>query len=59
MTSCSSRFYRREASRTRPGYGLGLALVAAIAELHGAQVKVGTRVGGGFSIALRIPLPQN
>jgi signal transduction histidine kinase len=32
------RFYRLEASRTTPGSGLGLALVAAVAELHGARV---------------------
>ena len=50
------RFYRREASRTRPGYGLGLALVSAIAELHGASMKIGERARTGFSIALRIPL---
>ena len=51
------RFYRREASRTRPGYGLGLALAAAIAELHGATLKIaeGTK---GFSLSLRMPLPR-
>jgi signal transduction histidine kinase len=32
------RLYRREASRTTPGYGLGLSVVAAIAELHKATV---------------------
>jgi signal transduction histidine kinase len=31
------RFYRSEAARTSPGAGLGLSLVAAIAELHGLQ----------------------
>jgi signal transduction histidine kinase len=41
------RLYRREASRSQPGYGLGLAMVAAIAELHGASVTVdATRVPG-------------
>ncbi|MGH7191618.1 MAG: sensor histidine kinase, partial [Acetobacteraceae bacterium] len=32
------RFYRREQSRTTPGNGLGLSLVAAIARLHGAAL---------------------
>ena len=31
------RFYRAEAARTSPGTGLGLSLVAAIAELHGLE----------------------
>jgi signal transduction histidine kinase len=53
------RFYRREASRTRPGYGLGLALVAAIAELHGAEVAVTSSGKSGFSISLRLALSQN
>jgi signal transduction histidine kinase len=35
-----SRFYRLEASRTTPGSGLGLALVAAVAELHGARINL-------------------
>jgi len=32
------RFYRGEHSRTTPGNGLGLSLVAAVAELHGAAL---------------------
>lgn len=32
------RFFRCEQSRTTPGSGLGLALVSAIAELHGADI---------------------
>jgi len=34
------RFYRLERSRTTPGSGLGLALVAAIADLHGIDLSV-------------------
>jgi signal transduction histidine kinase len=44
--------YRREASRARPGYGLGLALVSAIAELHGCTLKTASRPGGGFCISV-------
>jgi signal transduction histidine kinase len=49
------RFYRQEASRTRPGYGLGLALAQAIAELHDAKLRVmpGTR---GFTLRIALPL---
>lgn len=50
------RFYRREASRTRPGYGLGLALVSAIADLHSARLKMESGAPHGFSIALFLPL---
>ena len=48
------RFYRREASRTTPGSGLGLALVAAVAELHGARISL--RDGKpGLVVELRFP----
>ncbi len=33
------RFYRRESSRSTPGSGLGLSLVAAVARLHGARLS--------------------
>jgi signal transduction histidine kinase len=47
------RFSRLEQSRTTPGNGLGLALVAAIADLHSATVTIadnepGTRVNIHF-----------
>jgi signal transduction histidine kinase len=35
------RFYRLSRSRSEPGHGLGLALVAATAQLHGATLKLG------------------
>jgi signal transduction histidine kinase len=34
------RFYRLETSRNTPGSGLGLALVAAVAELHHARIRL-------------------
>jgi hypothetical protein len=34
------RLYRLERSRTTPGSGLGLSMVSAIADLHGASVKL-------------------
>jgi signal transduction histidine kinase len=49
------RFYRREASRTLPGYGLGLSLVAAIAELHGAKIAIASRDTQGLSVAIIFP----
>ena len=45
------RLYRREASRTTPGYGLGLSLVAAIADLHGAKVEMESATKG---LAVRV-----
>lgn len=40
------RFYRLEPSRTTPGSGLGLALVAAVAELHDIELLVDDNVPG-------------
>lgn len=34
------RFYRLERSRNQPGNGLGLSLVAAVARLHRAQIRM-------------------
>ncbi len=35
-----NRFYRRETSRSTPGNGLGLSLVAAVAELHRLRIEL-------------------
>lgn len=34
------RFYRLERARSTPGHGLGLSVVSAIAELHGASITL-------------------
>ncbi|KNG94606.1 sensor histidine kinase [Pseudaestuariivita atlantica] len=36
----TQRFYRLERSRSTPGHGLGLSLVAAVAELHSAEMML-------------------
>lgn len=48
------RFYRVEPSRTTPGNGLGLALVQAVANLHGIELEVGDNTPG-----LRITMSFN
>ena len=48
------RLYRREASRTRPGHGLGLSTAQAIAELHGARIDV---VPGAPGFGMRVLFP--
>jgi signal transduction histidine kinase len=48
------RLYRLEQSRTTEGSGLGLTLVAAIAELHSAVVKLGDNEPG-LRVAIRFP----
>ena len=48
------RFYRGERSRTSPGNGLGLSLVAAVAELHGAVLHL-QDAAPGLRAVLRFP----
>ena len=48
------RFYRLEASRSTPGSGLGLALVAAVARLHGAEASL-RNASPGLEAAVAFP----
>ncbi len=48
------RFVRLEASRTRPGSGLGLSLVAAVARLHGGTLSFSDNAPG-LAATLRLP----
>lgn len=52
------RFYRvdRARSRERGGTGLGLAIVKHIAQVHGGQVSVVSRLGEGSTFILRLPI---
>lgn len=46
------RFYRTEASRSSPGSGLGLAMVQAVAGLHGAEVWLADAEPQGLEVHL-------
>lgn len=48
------RFYRLESSRNAPGSGLGLSIVAAVAELHAARLDAGDN-HPGLRIAMIFP----
>jgi signal transduction histidine kinase len=48
------RFYRIERSRSSPGHGLGLSLVAAVAQLHSARIEMQDN-GPGLKIQLQFP----
>jgi heavy metal sensor kinase len=50
-------FTRPDAARSRPygGVGLGLAIVAAVAQAHGGSVRADNLPGGGAVVILSIP----
>jgi len=54
------RFYRGDPARTRTrgGSGLGLSIVAAVAEAHGGRVSVDTAPGAGARFVVELPLAQ-
>jgi signal transduction histidine kinase len=49
------RFVRLEASRSSPGTGLGLSLVAAVAHFHGADLVLDDNQPTGLKVILRFP----
>ena len=48
------RFVRLDAARSRPGFGLGLSLVNAVARLHGGRFDLGDN-GPGLAAELSLP----
>lgn len=51
------RFVRLDSSRSAPGSGLGLSLVAAVARLHGANLTLGDN-SPGLRVAVEFPRHQ-
>ena len=49
------RFVRLEKSRSRPGSGLGLSLVAAVARLHGGSIRLEDNAPG-LKAVLTLPM---
>ncbi|MGH8560042.1 MAG: ATP-binding protein [Methylococcales bacterium] len=52
------RFYRLESSRSSPGNGLGLSLVAAVAALHIARIRLEDN-RPGLRVIIDFPKPQH
>ena len=52
------RFYRVDKGRAREegGTGLGLAIVKHVAQAHGGQVEVESRLGRGSTFRVKLPL---
>jgi signal transduction histidine kinase len=53
------RFYRSEKTRSTPGVGLGLNLVAAIVKLHGFRLVIHSGPGGRVEIICPDPRPDS
>jgi len=52
------RFYRAQRGENRPGFGLGLSIVAAIVRLHGFQLEIGANEPLGTRITIHCSGPH-
>ncbi len=50
------RFHRSETTRSMPGSGLGLSIVAQIVEVHGGQVWASEAPTGGADVGFTLPV---
>lgn len=50
----TERFYRMDRARRQPGNGLGLAIVSAIATLHGGKLEL-ANAEPGLRVSIRLP----
>jgi heavy metal sensor kinase len=56
LATIFDRFQRADRDRSRPGFGLGLALVREIALAHGGRVEVASEEGKGSTFSVWLPL---
>lgn len=57
LAQLTEPFYRARL-RTTGGHGLGLAIVAAIADAHGAELRLGSRAPDGLTVAVTFASPS-
>jgi len=56
LSRLPERFYRVDRARALPGNGLGLAIVSAIAALHGGRLQL-SNTSPGLRAAIMLPTP--
>ena len=58
LTRVFERFYRVDTARSRQtgGTGLGLSIVRNVAQAHGGDVEVNSRLGDGSTFTVRLPI---